>query len=69
VWGGLVFQPLTRDYLTTWEEWWNKAPKEFLNFYYLGRRAPERHEVVVLTQIFADQINTGYASTTKRSPR
>jgi S1-C subfamily serine protease len=60
VYGGLVFQTLTRDYLTTWDKWWNKAPKEFLNYYYLGYRSPEQHEVVILTQILADEINVGY---------
>jgi len=54
VYGGLVFQTLTRDYLTTWDKWWNKAPKEFLNYYYLGYRSAEQHEVVILTQILAD---------------
>jgi S1-C subfamily serine protease len=61
VYGGLVFQTLTRDYLTTWDKWWNKAPKEFLNYYYLGYRSPTQHEVVILTQILADEINVGYA--------
>jgi S1-C subfamily serine protease len=61
VYGGLVFQTLTRDYLTTWDKWWNKAPKEFLNYYYLGYRTPEQHEVVILTQILADEINVGYS--------
>ena len=60
VYGGLVFQTLTRDYLTTWDKWWNKAPKEFLNYYYLGFRSAEQHEVVILTQILADEINVGY---------
>jgi hypothetical protein len=60
VYGGLVFQTLTRDYLTTWDKWWNKAPKEFLNYYYLGYRSPEQNEVVILTQILADEINVGY---------
>ncbi len=60
LYGGLVFQTLTRDYLTTWDKWWNKAPKEFLNYYYLGFRSPEQHEVVILTQILADEINVGY---------
>ncbi|HEU4729546.1 MAG TPA: trypsin-like peptidase domain-containing protein, partial [Kofleriaceae bacterium] len=60
VYGGLVFQTLTRDYLTTWDKWWNKAPKEFLFHYYMGARSPERHEVVILTQILADEINVGY---------
>jgi len=60
VYAGMVFQTLTRDYLTTWDKWWNKAPKEFLNYYYLGYRSPEQHEIVVLTQILADEINVGY---------
>jgi S1-C subfamily serine protease len=60
VYGGLVFQTLTRDFLTTWDKWWNKAPKEFLYDYYMGSRSPERHEVVILTQILADEINQGY---------
>ncbi len=61
VYGGLVFQALTRDYLTTWDKWWNKAPKEFLNYYYLGYRTAEQNEVVILTQILADDINIGYS--------
>ena len=60
VYGGLVFQTLTRDFLSTWDKWWNKAPKEFLNYYYMGVRTPQRHEVVILTQILADEINVGY---------
>lgn len=61
VYGGLVFQTLTRDYLTTWDKWWNKAPKEFLYYYYLASRTAEREEVVILTQILADELNVGYA--------
>jgi S1-C subfamily serine protease len=61
VFGGLVFQQLTRDFLTTWDKWWNKAPKEFLHYYYSGTRTEEQQEVVVLTQILADEINVGYA--------
>jgi S1-C subfamily serine protease len=60
VYGGLVFQTLTRDFLTTWDKWWNKAPKEFLYHYYSGSRTPDRDEVVILTQILADEINVGY---------
>jgi S1-C subfamily serine protease len=60
VYGGLVFQTLTRDFLTTWDKWWNKAPKEFLYHYYMGSRSAERNEVVILTQILADEINVGY---------
>ena len=60
IYGGLVFQTLTRDFLATWDNWWDKAPKEFLHLYYSGIRTPEKHEVVILTQILADQVNVGY---------
>ena len=60
VFGGLVFQGLTRDVLATWDKWWNKAPKEFLYYYYLGARSAERREVVILSKILADEINVGY---------
>jgi S1-C subfamily serine protease len=60
VFGGLVFQPLTRDYLATWNDWWDKAPKELLHLYYYGHRTELRQEVVVLTQVLADELNVGY---------
>jgi S1-C subfamily serine protease len=59
--GGLVFQRLNAEYLRIWgENWWEKAPKEFLHLYYQGDRTEERQEVVVLAQVLADQINVGY---------
>ncbi|MEZ4400094.1 MAG: serine protease [Kofleriaceae bacterium] len=61
VFGGLVFQGLTRDVLATWDKWWNKAPKEFLYYYYLGARSATRTEVVILSKILADEINVGYS--------
>ena len=60
VYGGLVLQSLTRDFLTTWDKWWNKAPKELLHYYYSGVRSEERQEIVVLSQVLADEINVGY---------
>ena len=60
VYGGLVFQPLTRDFLATWDKWWNKAPKEFLSYYYAGMRTAERQEIVVLSQVLGDEITVGY---------
>jgi S1-C subfamily serine protease len=60
VYGGLVFQTLTRDFLATWDHWWDKAPKEFLHLYYSGVSTPDRREIVILTQILADQLNVGY---------
>jgi len=60
VYGGLVFQPLTRNFLSTWEKWRNRAPKEFLYDYYLGMRTKDRQEVVVLSQVLADELTIGY---------
>ena len=59
--GGLVFQRLTAEYLRNWgEHWWDKAPKELLHSYYYGLRRPDQQEVVVLAQVLADAVNVGY---------
>ncbi|HEU4405198.1 MAG TPA: serine protease [Polyangiaceae bacterium] len=60
VYGGLVFQPLTRDFLATWEKWWEKAPEEFVHLYHAGVRTEARQEVIVLSQVLADAVNVGY---------
>ncbi len=59
--GGLVFQRLTAEYLRIWgDHWWDKAPKELLLLYHAGNRLPERQEVVVINQVLADAVNVGY---------
>lgn len=60
IYGGLVFQPLCVDFLSTWDTWWEKAPSEFLHYYHSGVRSEETQEVVVLAQVLADQVNAGY---------
>jgi S1-C subfamily serine protease len=60
VYGGLVFQRLSRDFLQTWGDWHERAPKEFLNLYYRGRRTESQREVVVLSQVLADELTVGY---------
>jgi S1-C subfamily serine protease len=62
IFAGLVFQVLCRDYLATWDTWWEKAPKEFLHTYYSGGRTSSKQETIILSQILADQINVGYES-------
>ncbi len=60
--GGLVFQRLTAEFLRIWgDNWWDKAPKELLHLYHAGARLPERQEVVVIAQVLADAVNVGYA--------
>jgi len=60
IFGGLVFQTLCRDYLATWDNWWEKAPKEFLHTYYSGSRTAEKLATVILCQVLADEVNVGY---------
>jgi S1-C subfamily serine protease len=60
IYGGLVFQPLSRDFLSTWDRWWEKAPAELLQYYYSGLSTPERQEIVILSQVLSDELNIGY---------
>ncbi len=60
IYAGLVFQPLSLDYLRTWGDWWDKAPPELMHHYYCGVRTEQKHEIVVLSKILADAINVGY---------
>lgn len=60
VFAGLVLQPLSRDFLRTWETWWNNGPKEFLHAYYMGQRTAQQHAIIAITSILEDPINDGY---------
>ncbi len=60
VFAGLVFQPLSVNFLRTWTDWWDTAPKEFLYHYYMGEPSKTRREMVALTQVLADELNVGY---------
>jgi hypothetical protein len=58
--GGLVFQPLTESYLTSWgNEWKRRAPFR-LNFYRNESPAKERPALVLLSQVLPDNYNIGY---------
>lgn len=59
VYGGLVFVPLTRNFLTTWRNWTKKAPRNLVE-YYFSEPEEGREEVVVLCQILSDEANIGY---------
>ena len=62
VYGGLVFVPLTRDYLKSWgDEWWTLAPHTLMALHESGIRSKERSEVVLISKILADRTNQGYS--------
>jgi hypothetical protein len=60
IYGGIVFQPLTLDYLEEWSSWPQKAPRELVQTYYRGVRSEEQQQYVVVTQILADRVTVGY---------
>lgn len=59
--GGLLFVPLSRDYLKSWgAEWWKNAPHDLMAHYDGGVRTKDRLDVVVLQKVLADRVNQGY---------
>ena len=57
--GGLVFQPLTGNYLDTWGKL-EKAPPALTSYFYQGKRNQDRSQIVVLTSILGGEITVGY---------
>jgi hypothetical protein len=57
--GGLVFQPLTLNYLQTWNNM-EDVPVHLATYYYHGRQSAERRQVIVLTNILGDELTVGY---------
>jgi S1-C subfamily serine protease len=59
--GGLIFAPLTKNYLFEWgNQWFFSAPAKLLDIYQNGVRTEDRKEVILLTKVLADEINLGY---------
>ena len=52
VWGGFVFQRLSRDFLATWDDWDSHAPTRFISHYEYGLPTPDCAEVVVLSRVW-----------------
>lgn len=58
---GIVFQPLSREYMKTWNKWWLNASIRMRYYYFYYMRDclfPEREEFVVINSILPDRINT-----------
>ena len=58
--GGLVFQPLTEDFLRRWGNGWERRAPFQLTKYRDQSATKERPGVVVLTVVIPDPINLGY---------
>jgi S1-C subfamily serine protease len=66
VYGGIIFQPLTREFLKSWDNFWYNAAQGLLfDFYYseTDNIAPEREEFVLINHVLPDAANT-YVSET-----
>lgn len=59
--GGLVFSPLTKNYLLEWgRQWFFSAPTKLLYYYQNEVRREDRRQVILLVKVLADEINLGY---------
>jgi len=59
--GGLVFEPLTLNYLKEWgRNWADDAPLDLVRHYLKGEKSEEQNEVIVLVNVLADEMNSGY---------
>ena len=58
--GGLVFQPMTKNYLRSWgQDWERRAPFRFAHFRNEDP-TPDRPAIVILSQVLPDVYNIGY---------
>jgi hypothetical protein len=57
--GGLVFQPLTLNYLDSWGKL-REAPNHLVDEYLNERRSKDRKQLVVLTHVLGDEMTAGY---------
>lgn len=64
IFGGLIFQPLSREYLRTWSsDWWNRADKRLLyyyNYYYADKLYLEKPVPIVLSRVLPAPVNRYY---------
>ena len=59
--GGLVFEPLTLNYLLEFGgNWAVDAPTELVNYYLNGEPLDDSRQVLVLVKVLADELNIGY---------
>jgi hypothetical protein len=58
--GGLIFQPLTRNYLRSWGPAWERSAPFRLAYFRSEEPTPEKPGLVILTSVLPDSINLGY---------
>jgi S1-C subfamily serine protease len=58
IFAGLVFLPLTYDYMTTWK--WDDVAPRFKHYYYSRLPSPRHEQIVLVNQVLAHDVNVGY---------
>ncbi len=59
--GGIIFQPLSKEFLKTWNKWWHTADRRLLYYYSChisDNLFPERREFIIINRVLPDQANT-----------
>jgi len=59
--GGVIFQPLSKEFLKTWNKWWHTADRRLLYYYAChisDNLFPERKEFILINRVLPDQANT-----------
>lgn len=60
IYGGIVFSPLTLNYLYYWPNWIYTAPKRLLVEATAKERTAKKLEVVIAIRVLSSEINRGY---------
>jgi S1-C subfamily serine protease len=61
IFGGVIFQILSKEYLMTWNKWWYNADRRLLyyySYYMTDNIFPQRKEFVLINRILPDEANT-----------
>ncbi len=59
--GGIIFQPLSKEFLKTWKKWWHAADRRLLYYYSChisDNLFPEKKEFVIINRVLPDPANT-----------
>lgn len=61
IYGGLVFCPVTLNYIMTWGEKWSRnAPSNLLNYFLNGQISQAGENVVIIIKVLPSEINIGF---------
>jgi len=61
IYGGLVFSPLTENYLKAWgEKWENDAPNNLMSLFSDGLPTTVDEQVIILSNVLPHNLNKGY---------